>query len=134
MEEVTQNLEGGKDSRRWLVVETPEPDDVMVACCRLDVSRAVGATEAAAVFDVLAVESRFRNNGAGGYLLKRCETIARGMGCRTATLSVGHWQSSLLRWARRRGYEERGGEVWPEGRRGEVPEEVGREVRELVEG
>ncbi|GMH50476.1 hypothetical protein TL16_g00781 [Triparma laevis f. inornata] len=111
------DLSGGRGAR-WLVVETPSPDEVMVACCRLKIDM----SEKPCAIDILAVDSRAQGKGAGTYLLKKAENMAFGMGCKKCEICVGHWMERVVGWCKKRGYESGGGELWPEARIDEIPE------------
>ena len=116
---VRSDLEGGSD-KRWLIVETSYPDEVMVACCRLSLS-----SESKECFiDVMAVRREFQGKGAGTYLLKKAENVAKGMGCGVSVIGVGMWMKGFLGWAERRGYVQGGGELWQEEKMGKVPQEI----------
>ena len=114
LEEVVQNLKGG--NKRWLIVETPSPEETMVAVARLAMEVEEGGTLKSALVDVLAVPPSCQSAGAGTFILKKAENVAKGMGCGMCNLSVGQWDDKIQKWVKARGYDEYGGELWPEAR------------------
>ena len=118
-DKVAKDLEGGTGNR-WVVLETSYPDEVLIACARLEVD----GKEKVCVINSFAVGREFQGKGAGVSLMKKVETTVRGMSCRTSTLRIGHWEEEAIKWAETLGYKQGGGSLWPEERMGEVGEEA----------
>lgn len=116
--QVASDLSGGTGGR-WVLVETPYPDEILIGCARLEVE----GKQKVCVVSAFAIGKEFQGKGAGGDLMKKVETTVRGMGCEVCNLRIGHWEESVIKWAEGMGYEQAGGEVWPEDRMGEVGKE-----------
>ncbi|CAM9914727.1 unnamed protein product [Ascophyllum nodosum] len=109
-EEVEACLHGGRCDRRWLVLETPHPEETMVAAALIcaEASPGMGAVE------VLAVDPVRQGKGLGSRLLRRAEGVLLSLRCRFVRIRVAQWRGDVLAWTRKRGYKETGGGLWGE--------------------
>ncbi|CAM9421976.1 unnamed protein product [Ectocarpus fasciculatus] len=123
-EEVDACLHGACGEKRWLVLETPHPEEAMVAACLI----CTGNTPGKGSVELLAVEPARQGRGLGSHLLRRAEGILLNFRCRFVRMRVPQWREDVLEWAGKRGYKETGGGVWGE-LDGESAEDLTRPTR-----
>ncbi|CBJ28093.1 acetyltransferase [Ectocarpus siliculosus] len=109
-EEVDACLHGACAEKRWLVLETPHPEETMVAACLI----CAGTTPGKGSVELLAVEPARQGRGLGSHLLRRAEGILLNFRCRFVRMRVPQWREDVLGWVGKRGYKETGGGVWGE--------------------
>lgn len=98
----------GSPDLRWVALETPVPEERMVACCQFS----IGKEQRIATVNYLAASMRGR--GIGSYLLHKVEGVALGLGMETARLHLPEWRPDLCAWLEQCGYRETGGGLWEE--------------------
>ena len=79
LEELVAELEASKDLR-WIVLETPVPEERVVAAVAI-LLEAFGSRKVA-VLKCLAVAPDMEGTGIGSQLLRKAESCCRGLGCR----------------------------------------------------
>ncbi|CAM9204268.1 unnamed protein product [Hapterophycus canaliculatus] len=102
---------GGGGEKRWLVLETPRPEERVVAACLICTVTAISGTGGV---EVLAVDPRRQGEGLGSQMLRRAEGILLNFRCRFVRMRVPQWREDVLGWAAKQGYKETGGGVWGE--------------------
>lgn len=97
-------------STKWIVFETPVPEENIVGACRLLCDHQSDTV----VVDIICAdgEAGVRNNIVRD-LVKRVEVISMNMGIRTAIVQIPQWRSDLQDCAISCGFEELGGHLWP---------------------
>ncbi|CAB1120271.1 unnamed protein product [Ectocarpus sp. CCAP 1310/34] len=104
-------LHGACVEKRWLVLETPHPEETMVAACLI----CTGTTPGKGSVELLAVKPALQGRGLGSHLLRRAEGILLNFRCRWfVRMRVPQWREDVLGWAGKRGYKETGGGLWGE--------------------
>eukprot|EP00752_Nemacystus_decipiens_P012162 g10781.t1 len=126
-DEVDACLHGASGKKRWLVLETPHPEEKMAAACLI----CTGSTPGTGSVEVLAVEPSRQREGLGSHMLRRAEGILLNFRCRFVKMRVPQWREDVLGWATRQGYRETGGGLWGE-LDGENAEDLTRPTRYFV--
>ncbi|CAM9331675.1 unnamed protein product, partial [Laminaria digitata] len=126
-EEVDACLQGASVEKRWLVLETPHPEERMVAAALIS----TGIVPGTGSVEVLAVERSGQRKGIGSQMLRRAEGILLNFRCRFVRMKVPQWREDVLEWADKRGYNETGGGLWGE-LDGESAEDLTRPTRYFV--
>lgn len=104
----------GSSTTRWIVLDDRTPtEDVVAAAAMLVFGGRAGATRSAQLL-VLAVKPEVQGTGAGTFLLQRCESVCRGLGCRSLGIEVAAHRDVVHEWLKRRGWTETGGGLWSE--------------------
>lgn len=125
--EVDACLQGASVEKRWLVLETPHPEERMVAAALISTGNVPGTGSV----EVLAVERSGQRKGIGSQMLRRAEGILLNFRCRSVRMKVPQWRADVLEWADKRGYKETGGGLWGE-LDGESAEDLTRPTRYFV--
>ncbi|CAM9493820.1 unnamed protein product [Scytosiphon promiscuus] len=124
-EEVEACLQGVGGEKRWLVLETPRPEECMVAACLICT---VTDTPGTGYVEMLSVDPARQGEGLGSQMLRRAEGILLNFRCRFVRMRIPQWREDVLGWAAKRGYKETGGGVWGE-LDGESAEDLTRPTR-----
>jgi len=77
---------------RWIVLETPVPEETVVGTVRLSILEA----ERKGVVDIICALGE--NNSVYNQLLARVEGIARGMGITNMVVKLDQWKESMYDW------------------------------------
>eukprot|EP01041_Mallomonas_annulata_P004984 gene4984-9960_t len=97
---------------RWLVLETPIPEENIVACGRLKFVN--NSNIKCGIIDIIGVSGDISNQTQlYGQLLRHIEVILGSHGCRTSVIYVPQWREDLLQIFIQLGYEDLGGHEWP---------------------
>jgi hypothetical protein len=97
---------------RWVVLETPAPEEATVAAARVWIS----PQENKATIDIFAVAS----NDDRVQFLVRIESLVRSLGIGRLVFRCPHWRGDVQEWLEASGYSDRGGFAWPEELRHQV--------------
>jgi hypothetical protein len=98
---VSQDCSSSKS--RWIVLETPAPEETMVAAVRLSLVE----SERRCVIDVIcALGEQFV---VYNQLLARVENVARGMGIVNMVIEVVQWNEPMYEWLCSCGYQDQAG-------------------------
>uniref|UniRef100_A0A7S2WC10 N-acetyltransferase domain-containing protein n=1 Tax=Rhizochromulina marina TaxID=1034831 RepID=A0A7S2WC10_9STRA len=98
---------------RWLLLETPAPEENVVASVRLQLDDDAGLGRGKmAILTALAVHPDWRGKGVGSLLLRKCEASSRGLGCRSISIDLPMSAESVQSWLSRRGWKQLGGGLW----------------------
>jgi N-acetylglutamate synthase-like GNAT family acetyltransferase len=103
------DLSGKSTLRRWILLETPAPEERVVAAACVSTGAELGHGR----IESLAVEPSMQQQGVGSLLLRRAEGILLSLRCRWVNLQTTQWRSDVLAWACSRGYSEVGGGLLP---------------------
>lgn len=88
---------------RWIVLETPAPEETMVAAVRLSLVE----SERRCVIDVIcALGEHF---AVYNQLLARVENVARGVGIVNMVIEVVQWNEPMFEWLSSCGYQDNAG-------------------------
>ena len=107
-EEVAEDCDNMK--RRWIVLETPVPEETVVAAVRLRLSEDGGQRKG--VVDVLCAVGGGEQEQQGtvyNQMLARVENIARGLGISTLVIELAQWKEAAYEWLSSCGYVDRAG-------------------------
>jgi hypothetical protein len=107
-EEVAEDC--GNMKRRWIVLETPVPEETVVAAVRLRLSEDGGQRKG--VVDVLCAVGGGEQEQQGtvyNQMLARVENIARGLGISTLVIELAQWKEAAYEWLSSCGYVDRAG-------------------------
>jgi hypothetical protein len=99
--------ECGSMGTRWVVLETPVPQEDIVAAARIDCISAEGATVSSICVHKDSTEDI--RSKVLTVLLSKIESVVRSHGAGNITVEVTQWQESLCDWLSSRGYSEMGG-------------------------
>jgi GNAT superfamily N-acetyltransferase len=103
------DLSGTSTLRRWILLETPAPEERVVAAACVSTGAELGHGR----IEHLAVEPSMQQHGVGSLLLRRAEGILLSLRCRWVNIQTTQWRSDVLAWASSRGYSEVGGGLLP---------------------
>jgi GNAT superfamily N-acetyltransferase len=103
------DLSGKSTLRRWILLETPAPEERVVAAACVSTGAELGHGS----IESLAVEPSMQRQGVGSLLLRRAEGILLSLRCRWVNLQTTQWRADVLAWACSRGYSEVGGGLLP---------------------
>jgi hypothetical protein len=103
---------------KWLVLETPVPEEAIVGAARLkhDSSRN-GHVDCFCVSSPCSEEARI---AVMKRLLSKVETVCYNLGLRSCILEAPQWRTDLEALFSHCGYEERSGHIWPEDRQDQL--------------
>jgi hypothetical protein len=96
--------------RRWIVLETPAPEEAIVAAVRLRLSEEDGQRRG--VVDVLCAVGGGEQEQQGtvyNQMLARVENISRGLGISTLVIELAQWKEAAYEWLSSCGYVDRAG-------------------------
>jgi hypothetical protein len=103
---------------KWLVLETPVPEELIVAAARLrfDAQRN-GRVDCFCASDASGPEAQ---TAIMKRLLSKVETVCYSAGMCRCVVEAPQWRTDLEVLFTECGYEERSGHIWPEERQGEL--------------
>jgi hypothetical protein len=90
-------------STRWIVLETPRPEELLVAAARLRISP--NAERYCVTVDIFGTAD---SDAIRNILLLRLEAICRSQGWNHVTFEIPSWSESIQNWLATHGYEDRG--------------------------
>lgn len=101
---------------RWLVLETPAPEEIVVGAARLryDAARN-GRVDCFGVAQGSELEAAI-----GRMLVSKLETVCYNTGLRSCIIEAAQWRTDLEGLLTACGYEEQSGHIWPEDRQAEL--------------
>jgi len=103
---------------KWLVLETPMPEELIVGAARLRYDAALNGR--VDVFCVASSSSAEARDSTAKQLLSKVETVCYSIGLRSCILEAAQWRCDLETLFTACGYEERSGHVWPEEKQHEL--------------
>jgi hypothetical protein len=122
VEEIKSNC--SQASCRWIVLETPRPEELVVSTARL----LMIPNENRSVIDLICSIPNYTSEqiksdssepfsgickSISSQLLAKAENIARGHGMEWLTIEVSQYRQDIMDWVSECGYEDNGGHMWP---------------------
>ena len=98
----------GSANKRWIVLETPVPEELVVACARLDMGK-VMMGESKATVDLMAFVEDTQSTSTKDQMLVQLERIAKSQNIRILVIEVSQHRLDIQEWLEQCGYEELGG-------------------------
>ena len=120
-EEVESDLRAA--TVRWVLLETPRPEEAVVACARLcfETSKNVKFGKTCSVSTLAAVGGTDeRKQVRYHYLLHKMESVAQAQGAETLLVHVPMWREGESLWLSSKGYSDVGGDPWPTAKASQV--------------
>lgn len=90
-------------STRWIVLETPRPEELVVAAARLIISRRENYP--CVIVDIFGTAD---SDAIRNILILRLEAICRSQGWNHITFEVPSWSVTFQNWLSSRGYQDLG--------------------------
>ncbi len=78
---------------KWVVLESCPPEELMLAAVAVKVERLGGSR--VGVLRCLSVLPSRQGSGIGGIMLRRVESVCRGLGCSSARLDVARVRENI---------------------------------------
>jgi len=94
------------NAKRWIVLETPVPEEIVVAAARLHLSMLEGRR---GVVDLICACGGPNQTDLCNQLLARVEGIARGQGIEVLVVETTQWRDDMQTWLESCGYVDRSG-------------------------
>jgi hypothetical protein len=94
-------------SVRWLLLETPRPEEAVIAALRMHVKRVEGGAQHSVV-DLFGSLEPPEQCSVRNMLLNRAETVCRSLGCRKIVFEIPNWSEDRQRWIGSCGYSDLG--------------------------
>lgn len=113
VEGLEQELQFSRNTR-WLILETPMPDERLVAVAAVQLvldMGGIGETQVG-LLSVLAVAPSMQKKGIGSQLLRRCEAVCLNLHCGEMRCDVPVAREDVLVWLANRNFNEHGGGLW----------------------
>jgi hypothetical protein len=95
---------------RWIVMETPLPEEIVVATARLSMA-AVMAGESKIIVDLIAFAEDTESTSVRDQMLVQVERVGRSQGIKTLVIEISQHREDLQTWLESCGYEELGGRM-----------------------
>ena len=93
-------------SIRWILLETPRPEEAVIAALRLHILRVEGVQRAGvSLFGSLEPVGQ---RSVLNMLLNRAETVCRSLGCQKLVFDIPHWSERRQSWLQECGYQDLG--------------------------
>jgi hypothetical protein len=96
-------------SLQWLVLETPRPEEIIVAAVRIKFETGLHTSRKATI-DIFGSAN---NLDIKNSMLARIERICKSQGCSKIVFEVPHWTLDTQDWLSTNGYCDLGGYEWP---------------------
>lgn len=107
-------------STRWIVLETPRPEEIIVAALRISVERRSEDESSLAIIDLFSCQEPSGQFIVRNMILKRAEAVCSSLCCEKIVFKIPHWSEERQNWIESRGYVDCGGHAWPEDRLDEI--------------
>lgn len=95
---------------RWIVMETPLPDEIVVATARMSMA-AVMSGESKITVDLFAFGEDTESTSVKDQMLVQVERVARSQGIKVLVMEASQHREDLHAWLEACGYEELGGRM-----------------------
>lgn len=95
-------------NKRWIVLETPVPEELVVACARLDMGK-VMIGDSKAIVDLMAFVEDTQSTSTKDQMLVQLERIAKSQNIKVLVIEVSQHRLDIQEWLEMCGYEELGG-------------------------
>mmetsp|Transcript_11744 Transcript_11744/g.21808 ORF Transcript_11744/g.21808 Transcript_11744/m.21808 type:complete len:387 (-) Transcript_11744:70-1230(-) len=107
---------------RWLLLETPRPEEAIIAALRMNVRHKEGLSRGVqySVVDLFGSQEPPQQCSIINMLLNRAETVCRSLGHQKIVFEIPNWSEDRQRWLDGCGYSDLGGHAWPDDRQDEV--------------
>ena len=92
---------------KWVVLETPRPEEAVVAAARVVIPSGGGGKSVIKLFAAETDEQRDQ-------LLVSIESTVRSFNVESIVMEVPQWREDVHEWLSRCGYVDTGGHEWPE--------------------
>ena len=115
MESILSDINGSEI--KWLVLETPSPDEDVVACARMKLNQDNNKDKSCLVDVLCSISVKNDEDEKKQYyndLKSRLEIIGRSHGMNNIYIHIPQWRSNEMSWLHESGYQDYGGESWSE--------------------
>lgn len=93
-------------SIRWLLLETPRPEEDIIAALRLIILRKEGVQ--VAKVDLFGSLEPPQQRSVRNMMLNRAETVSRSLGCQKVVFEIPNWSEERQIWLAGCGYSDLG--------------------------
>ncbi len=115
MESILSDINGSEI--KWVVLETPSPDEDVVACARMKLKKDNNKIKSCFIDVLCSISLENDENSKKQYysdLRLKLETIGQSHGMNEIHIQIPQWRSDEMTWLGESGYKDYGGESWPE--------------------